>query len=88
MSWSGYCRIANFNLHGEFTEVKSKLLMYSDSMKNFRRCNIRMDPNQPLLNPKTEEEWFSLFSRRPTYAYQGGFLLVENTRVTVSKRQK
>ena len=54
---------------------------------NFRRCNIGMDPDQPLLNPKTEEEWFSLFSRRPTYAYQGAFMIVENTRVTVTKRK-
>ena len=47
-----------------------------------------MDPSQPLLNPKTAEEWFSLFSKRPTYEYQGGVMLVENTRITVSKRQK
>ena len=57
-------------------------------MKNFRRCDIKMDPSQPLLNPKTAEEWFSLFSKRPTYEYQGGVMLVENTRITVSKRQK
>ena len=47
-----------------------------------------MDPNNPLLNPKNEEEWFSLFSKRPTYAYQGGFLVVENTKITVTKRLK
>ena len=45
-----------------------------------------MDPDQPLLKPKTEEEWFSLFSRRPTYEFLGSFMMVENTRVTVTKR--
>ena len=46
-----------------------------------------MDPEQPLLNPKTEEEWFSLFSKRPTYVKLGSFMIVENTRVTVTKRK-
>ena len=46
-----------------------------------------MDPNNPLLNPKTEEEWYTLFSKIPTYAPQGGFMLVENTRITVIKRE-
>ena len=53
----------------------------------FRQCNIDMDPEQPLLNPKTEEEWFSLFSKRPTYVYLGSFMMVENTRVTVTQRK-
>ena len=54
----------------------------------FRRCNIKMDPKYPLLNPKTEEEWFSLFSRRPTYAPQGAFMVLKNLRITVSEREK
>ena len=47
-----------------------------------------MDPEHPLLNPKTEEEWLSLFSRRPTHAPQGGFMFVKNLRITVSEREK
>ena len=46
-----------------------------------------MDPEHPLLNPKTEEEWLSLFSRRPTTAFLGTFMIVENTRVTVTQRE-
>ena len=47
-----------------------------------------MDPEHPLLNPKTEEEWLSLFSRRPTHETQGAFMVVKNLRVTVSEREK
>ena len=54
----------------------------------FSRCNINMDPEHPLLNPKTEEEWFSLFSRRPTYAPQGAFMVLKNLRISVSEREK
>ena len=67
-----------------------RLVFYSPEFSSslFRRCHIKMDPNNPLLNPKTEEEWYTLFSKIPTYAPQGGFMLVENTRITVTKREK
>ena len=47
-----------------------------------------MDLEQPPLNPKTEEEWLTLFSRRPTHAPQGAFMFLNNRRITVSERRK
>ena len=53
----------------------------------FRRCEVVVDKEKPLLNPKTETEWFSLFSRRPTYVLGGGLMLVENCNITVKERK-
>jgi len=52
-----------------------------------RRCEVVVDKEKPLLNPKTETEWFSLFSRRPTYVLGGGLMLVENCNITVKERK-
>ena len=46
-----------------------------------------VDKEKPLLNPKTENEWFRLFSRRPTYVLGGGLMLVENCNITVKERK-
>ena len=53
----------------------------------FRKCEVVADPEKPLLTPKTENEWFSLFSRRPTYELGGGLMLVENINVIVKERK-
>ena len=53
----------------------------------FRRCEVVVDKEKPLMNPKTENEWFSLFSRRPTYVLGGGLMLVENCNITVKERK-
>ena len=52
----------------------------------FRRCEVVVDPERPLLQPKTEQEWFDLYSRRPTYELGGGLMLVENINVIVKER--
>ena len=46
-----------------------------------------MDPERPLSQPKTEQEWFDLYSRRPTYELGGGLMLVENINVIVKERK-
>ena len=52
-----------------------------------RKCEIVVDPEKPLVNPKTEAEWFNLFSRRPTYELGGGLMLVKNFNVVVKERK-
>ena len=39
------------------------------------------------MSSKDEKEWFSLFSRRPTYELGGGLMLVENINVIVKERE-
>ena len=53
----------------------------------FRKCEVVVDPEKPLLIPKTENEWLSLFSRRPTYELGGGLMLLENMNVIVKERK-
>lgn len=62
-------------------------LALSDFILYFRRCEVVMDPERPLLQPKTEQEWFDLYSRRPTYELGGGLMLVENINVIVKERK-
>ena len=54
---------------------------------DFRKCDVEMDPKNPLLIPSNEQEWFNLFSRRPTYEFQGGFMVVENCNIIVKERK-
>jgi|ERR1719284_684572 len=62
-----------------------QILLFSAHV--LKRCEIVMDPERPLLQPKTEQEWFDLYSRRPTYELGGGLMLVENINVIVKERK-
>lgn len=61
-----------------------QILLFSVHL--LRRCEVVVDPERPLLQPETEQEWFDLYSRRPTYELGGGLMLVENINVIVKER--
>jgi len=65
----------------------AELQMLLFTVHLLRKCDVEMDPRNPLLNPSNEEEWFNLFSRRPTYEFQGGFIIVKNCDIIVKERK-
>jgi len=68
-------------------QAVAELQMLLFTVHLLQRCEVVVDPEKPLLIPKTENEWFSLFSRRPTYELGGGLMLVENINVIVKERK-
>ena len=90
MPRTSYCRTSNVAFYCAFITVRDFPFKYVQLIitRSFSRCEVVVDPKNPLLNPKTEAEWFSLFSRRPTYELGGGLMLVENINIIVKERKQ
>ena len=90
MPSTSYCRTSNVTFYCAFITVRDFPFKYVQVIitRSFSRCEVVVDPENPLLNPKTEAEWFSLFSRRPTYELGGGLMLVENINIIVKERRQ
>lgn len=64
----------------------AELQMLVFTVNLLRRCNVDQDPKNPMTNPQSPDEWWELFSKRPLHEFQGGFLLLKNIQITVSRR--